>query len=200
MTQKTYEHNLGPASSFQRELDELLSKLDSGNIDSLKVVEGMLSRMKTLKRKLSELETQSKSTISITKSRLNYLNSIPTSIDSPSYPTWSQKRLSTHLVDYFLRSSPAYKNSAEKLIQEEDVGEFVDVALWRELSIAEDGLREKKLAGALVWVGENRVALKRIKVSEVDSDLGVTRLLMSFSIVFTRIHAPLTGIYRTMSN
>lgn len=170
MTQKTYEHNLSSSSTFQRELNELLSKLSSVestelNLESIKVIDGMLNKMKSLKRKLLELEIQSNSIIQITKTRLNHLGSIPTSYEAPQYDTWAQRRLSTHLVDYFLRSQPSSKKSAMKLIEEERVGEFVDIGLWKELSTAEDGLRERKLGGALVWVGENRTALKKMKVS-----------------------------------
>ena len=87
VTQKTYEHNLGGSSSaFQKDLDELLRKsAASASVpvspaaqgEMLKTVDSMLSKMRGLKRKLSELSTQSDQAVHVARTRCEYLASVP---------------------------------------------------------------------------------------------------------------------------
>ncbi|ORY73266.1 CTLH/CRA C-terminal to lish motif domain-domain-containing protein [Leucosporidium creatinivorum] len=179
VTQKFYEHNLGPTSTFQRDLDDVLRKSavassstssadtpDGGaaqRAEMLKTVEGMLTKMRNTKRKLAELSAQSAAATQVASARLDHLAALPDSSDAAGYPAWARKRLSHQLSDYFLRSTPPLKRSAAVLAREEGIEELVDVELWEELAKAEKGLREGRLEEVLSWVGENRTTLKKMK-------------------------------------
>lgn len=182
VTQRMYEHNLGPASTFQKDLNELLDKSASASgstsssdlvegaaeqqrVEMLKTVDAMLSKMRATKRKLAELSTQSNAATRVANARLDHLAALPDSIDSAGYPTWARRRLNQQLGDYFLRATPPLKRSAEVLAREEGVQDLVDGELWEELAKAEKGLREGRLEEVLSWVGENKTALRKMKVS-----------------------------------
>ncbi|EGU13511.1 Macrophage erythroblast attacher isoform 1 [Rhodotorula toruloides ATCC 204091] len=170
-TQKTYEHNLNPSSTFQKDLDALLrsaasssASLDpSTQAEMLKSVDSMLARMRTLKRKLGDLKGQNDKAVRVVQSRLDHLAALPESMDSPAYGPWARKRLAHQLVDYFLRSTPPLKESARELAREEGIEELVDTEVWDELGRVEKGLEEERLDEVLAWVGENRTALKKLK-------------------------------------
>lgn len=172
--QKTYEYNLGSSSAFNKDLNELIVKTtgmgavpptNESQAELLKTVESALSKMRGLKRKLSDLSTQSTSATKVTATRLSHLAAAPESIEAPAYPAWARRRLSYHLTDYFLRASPPLKLSAKALAKEEGIEDLVDSEIWEELVKAENGLRARRLEEVLSWVGENRVALKKAKVS-----------------------------------
>ncbi|KDE03418.1 hypothetical protein MVLG_06084 [Microbotryum lychnidis-dioicae p1A1 Lamole] len=178
-TQRTYEYNLGPSSSFQRELNDLIKQLSSTSSSStnapsaeheqrqdlLRRIDAMLSKMRGLKRKLSDLSIQSSRVCHLTQARLDHLSHLPDSMDSPSYPAWARRRLSYQVADYFLRAEPNLKKTAEVFAREERVEELVDRELWDELGRATEELRGRKLDQVLAWVGENKVALRKSKSS-----------------------------------
>lgn len=173
VTQKTYEHNIGTGSALQRDMDDLLRKSAASSsvpiaggaqADMLKTVDSMLSKMRGLKRKLSELSTQSDAVVHVARTRCSYLAGVPESMDDPKYTPWARQRLSHQLADYFLRSTPPLKETATTLAKEEGIEELVDFELWDELAKAETGLREGRLEEVLGWVGENRSALRKSKV------------------------------------
>ncbi|GAA5975580.1 hypothetical protein JCM10908_005208 [Rhodotorula pacifica] len=172
-TQKTYEYNLQPASTVQKDLDALLRKVaatpdaaaldPAARVEMLKSVDGMLSRMRGLKRKLADLEAQSDRSIRVVQTRLDHLAALPASMDTPEYTAWARKRLSHHLVDYFHRTRPPLKQTAKALAEEEGIADLVDDELWDEMAKVERGLDEQSLDEILSWVGENRTALKKTK-------------------------------------
>lgn len=180
-----YEYNLGPTSAFQKDLDGLLRQsaiaststsagdtADGGEAERaemLKTVDGMLSKMRGLKRKLAGLSEESSAATRVASARLDHLAALPDSIDAQGYPTWARRRLSHQLSDYFLRSCPPLKRSAAVLAREEGIEDLVDVELWDELAKAENGLREGRLEEVLSWVGENKTALRKMKVSGLES-------------------------------
>ncbi|KAI5481661.1 negative regulation of gluconeogenesis [Pseudohyphozyma bogoriensis] len=170
-TQKTFEHNY---AAFQKDLDSLVNQSmvanasdaplsDASQAEMLKSVDGMLSRMRGLKRKLSDLSTQSSAATHVATTRMNHLATLPESMDAPAYGTWARHRLDHQLADYFLRSSPPLKRTAMELAKEEGIQELVDFELWEELAKAESGLRAHRLEEVLAWVGENRSALRKMK-------------------------------------
>lgn len=176
---------MGPTSTFQRDLDDVLRKSaiassstssadtpDGGEAqraEMLKTVEGMLTKMRNTKRKLADLSAQSAAATQVASARLDHLAALPDSSEAAGYPAWARKRLSHQLSDYFLRSTPPLKKSAAVLAREEGIEELVDVELWEELAKAEKGLREGRLEEVLSWVGENRTTLKKMKVSLLGS-------------------------------
>lgn len=166
-----------PASTLQKDLDALLQQTalqaaassdhalsDEQRAQMLKSLDGMITRMRGLKRKLADLEGQSNRAVRVVQARLDHLAALPDAIDSPEYPAWARKRLSHHLVDYLLRANPPLRHTAQELAREEGIQDLVDDELWEEMAKVERGLEEGRLDEVLSWVGENRTALKKIKV------------------------------------
>ncbi|GAA5938489.1 glucose-induced degradation complex subunit FYV10 [Sporobolomyces koalae] len=184
-TAKTYEYNL---QQLQKDLDQVLQNsaraaaaapaqpLDPDQRDAvLKSVDAMLSRMRGLKRKLVDLERQTQLTTDMINARIQHLDAVPPTLEHESHAPWARTRLSHHLVDYMLRSSPPLKHSARVLAREEHVEHLVDTELWDEMAAVEDALARENLEQVLNWVGENRTALKKLK-----SPLEFTIHLQSF--------------------
>ncbi|SCV67850.1 BQ2448_5461 [Microbotryum intermedium] len=176
-TQRTYEYNLGPTSSFQKELNDLIKQVSSSSSSStelpspaqrqeiLRRIDAMLSKMRGLKRKLSDLSLQSTRACQLTQARFDHLSSLPESMDSPTYPAWARRRLSYQIADYFLRADSSLKTTADVFAKEQGIEHLVDKELWDELGRATDELRRGKLDQVLAWVGENKVALRKSKCS-----------------------------------
>lgn len=160
----------------------------------------MLSRMRGLKRKLSEVQSQADAANHVTKARMEYLRSIPETTDDKEYDGWASKRLANHLADYFLRASPQLKKSAKELAKEKGVEELVDFEVWDELAKAENGLREKRLDEVLAWVGENKVALRKMKV---DPSLSLSLLPLAHLVFVVHAishHSNSRFIFKVISN
>ncbi|KPV76330.1 uncharacterized protein RHOBADRAFT_52353 [Rhodotorula graminis WP1] len=172
-TQKTYEYNLQPASTFAADLASLLSTTalhahdpnlsDHDRADMLARVDAMMARMRNLKRKLADLATDSDRALRVAQARVDHLASLPGSIQSPEYPPWARRRLSHQLVDYFLRHNPPLKDTARLLANHEGIDDLVDDDLWDNMAKVERGLDHHRLDDVLAWVGENRTALKKLK-------------------------------------
>ncbi|GAA5967178.1 hypothetical protein JCM11641_000464 [Rhodosporidiobolus odoratus] len=171
-TQKTYDYNLNPTSTFSKDLDNLLATValnptlantPQGNHSALKSIDQMLTRMKGLKRKLGDLQAQSHKAVDVAQKRINHLAALPQTIQDPAYPAWARKRLSHQLVDYMLRADTPFSETAKVLAREEGIEELVDADLWQDMAKVERGLAQKKLDEVLSWVGENRTALKKLK-------------------------------------
>lgn len=168
VTQKTLEHNLGPKSGFSRDFSLVsvqgVPDTAEGTSDQLKLVESMLAKLRGLKRKLSDLAQEQMVAEATTRARVEYLQALPASRDDGEYPAWANRRLAHHLTDYFLRSDPPLKQSARALAQEQGIQDLVDYDVLDELAKVETGLRARRLDEVLIWVGENRSALRKAKV------------------------------------
>jgi hypothetical protein len=209
-TQKTYDYNLSQQSTFQRELDSLLATLSSASSSSLattpldveqtlKSLDAMLSRARALRKKLADLEQQSAQLVEKTlPARVHHLASLPASLEDPTYAKWAQKRLSHQLVDYMLRAEPPMRGTARELAREEGVEELVDGELWEEMARVEKGLGEQKLDDVLSWVGENRTALKKLKVRFRLSSPPNFRSLFPARAVPSRICPPPPILHRAL--
>ncbi|GAA5868683.1 hypothetical protein JCM8547_003781 [Rhodosporidiobolus lusitaniae] len=168
-TTKTFDYNLNPQSTFAKDLDALLAQCSSPSSsppdtqDRLKQLDQMLTRMRTLKRKLTDLSNQSDHAVDVVRARIDHLSSLPASIESPQYAPWARKRLSHQLVDYLLRADPPLRKTARQLAKEEGIADLVDGELWEEMAKVEGGIAAKRLDEVLSWVGENRTALKKLK-------------------------------------
>ncbi|GAA5829346.1 hypothetical protein JCM11251_005015 [Rhodosporidiobolus azoricus] len=169
-TGKTYDYNLNPQSTFAHDLDALLARAANPTSsppltpdDALKSIDAMLTRMRGLKRKLTDLKQQSDKAVRVVQARVDHLGALPDSIEDPQYAPWARKRLSHQLVDYMLRANPPLKQTAKEVAREEGIEDLVDGELWDEMAKVEKGLEAKRLDEVLSWVGENRTALKKLK-------------------------------------
>lgn len=202
-TQKTYEYNLGPGSSFRRELDDLLRRSASASTpddsaELTKKIDALLSKMRGLKRKLVDLSKSSTAASSTAQARLTHLARLPPSLAHPSYPRWARRRLSQQLADYCLRVTPPLKRTADSLAREEGIEELVDVETWVVLGKVEAALRGGRLEEVLGWIGENRVALKKLRVRRRALTV-LPAAADSFSVAYSRLSSSLYTFKPTLS-
>lgn len=213
-TQKTWEYNLGPTSAFKKDLSELFAASTSdrsveATAARTQTIDSMLGKMRGLKRKLSELSTQSIASNEVATRRLNHLRALPESMNSPEYAGWASTRLSQQLTDYFLRSNPPLKESAQALAKEQGIEALVDDNIWSELARVEDGLRDRRLEEGLKWTGENRSSLRKSKVSgssslfaggfNSDLDLSSHRLNSRYTYKLSLNYAELDRMLRQLT-
>ena len=84
------------------------------------------------------------------------------SLDDVKYEEWSRTRLDRLLVDYLLRNG--YKDSAEALAKEKDIGQLVDVETFIQMSRIRESLCNGQVTEALAWCNENKKELRKMEV------------------------------------
>lgn len=152
-------------SSLKSSAAAALSSPSPSSDDALASLDNMLTRMHTLKRKLSSLSADDDLLHRQTRARLAHLQalySIP-SLADVKYDEWSRLRLDRLLVDYLLRAG--YGESAAALAREKGIEELVDVGAFVACGRIERSLREGRTAEALAWCAENKIGLRKIGVS-----------------------------------
>ena len=154
-------------------------------------VDAMMARMRTLKRKLADLGTQSDRALRVAQARVDHLAALPDSIQQPEYAPWARRRLSHQLVDYFLRANPPLKDTARLLADHEGIADLVDDDLWDDMAKVERGLDEHRLDDVLSWVGENRTALKKLKVRSLSHLPFLLLSLSTLTFLSHRAQSPL---------
>jgi macrophage erythroblast attacher len=208
-SQKAIEREMTAIQTGAKKVDRNSSHADA------ELVENMLCRARGLKRKvrarlesrvvrlvivreelltslvmfqLSELNSQSSTTLQATKARLDHLQelySLPpgTTLLSPQYAAWSRTRLALQLIDYLLRRG--YTKSAALLAEEEGVGQLVDLSFWNECTRIEQALASGSASEALAWCRDNQSTLKKMQVSPpVLHPLGYEALWVMFTLLF----------------
>ncbi|KAJ1907456.1 GID complex subunit containing RING finger motif [Tieghemiomyces parasiticus] len=169
-SQKYLEKDLGFVNHTVADLVKQAKRNMTDGPASHQVLENVLSRLNTLKRKLSETKADETACIQRSKLRAAHLNQLfnITSYDDPAYAKWSETRLNRMLADYMLRKG--YYDSAERLASEQHIESFVDVDFFREALAIEDSLSQKSCTKCLQWCSDNKVALRKIK-SSLEFDL-----------------------------
>ncbi|KAL9077922.1 MAG: hypothetical protein Q9157_003158 [Trypethelium eluteriae] len=128
----------------------------------LESLDGMITRMNTLKRKLEVLQEEEKTINAQSRKRIQHLQDlyeIP-SLADVKYDEWSRVRLNRLLVDYLLRNG--YLESARQLAREKEIEELVDVDAFVQCHKIEGNLRQGDLTQCLNWCADNSKSLKKI--------------------------------------
>ena len=125
----------------------------------------MVTRLEGLKRKMTALHEDEVNLHTQSRKRINHLNDLYaiSSLEDERYEAWSQIRLDRLLIDFLLRSG--YGESATKLAEEKGVTELVDIDVFVGCRRIQQSLKGGNVAECLAWWGENKVALKKNKVS-----------------------------------
>ncbi|KAL8867352.1 MAG: hypothetical protein Q9174_005721, partial [Haloplaca sp. 1 TL-2023] len=98
--------------------------------ETLESLDGMITRVKNLKRKMEGYHEEEKTIHRQTRKRLEHLQDlyhIP-SLADVKYDDWSRMRLDRLLVDYLLRNG--YGDSARALAKEKGIEDLVDVDVF----------------------------------------------------------------------
>ncbi|TDL22689.1 hypothetical protein BD410DRAFT_787966 [Rickenella mellea] len=169
-SQKYIERELGAVQTSSSELLKL-SKSEYDAATAVKSIDGMIGRVESLKRKLSDLhETSGTPTQQVMRERLNHLAELEAfpSRECPEFERWSDTRLDRWLVDWTLRNG--LENTAKKIAEEKGIEKLVDIELFTEIHRIEDALRRHSCTDALAWCSENKTALRKMK-STLEFDL-----------------------------
>lgn len=133
--------------------------------DVLKNLDGMISRMRGLKRKLAACAGEERRLQRHSLSRVKHLGELYTmqSLEDVRYERWSRTRLDRLMVDYLLRLG--YQESARALAEEKGIEQLVDVETFVQMSKIRESLSAGKVNEALTWCAENKKELRRLDVS-----------------------------------
>jgi len=131
--------------------------------EALKLLDGLVTRLKSLKKKLEELKKEEDKSIYCSRVRLNHMVELTNiqNADSDKYYRWSKTRLDRYIVDYMLRNS--YIESAKLLAKNSDIEDYVDIDLFMQANVIEESLKNHSCTECLQWCTEHRSNLKKIK-------------------------------------
>ncbi|KAJ2786237.1 GID complex subunit containing RING finger motif [Coemansia javaensis] len=127
-------------------------------------LDGLIDRLKTLKRKLETAHHEEAQLIQRSKQRAMDLSELEgfESAAQPEFQRWCRARLDRVLVDYMLRSGNV--ETARRLAAGSGQEHFADTALFELVMDTERELCERhSCQGALQWCAENRSALLKIQ-------------------------------------
>ncbi|RDI82502.1 putative UTP--glucose-1-phosphate uridylyltransferase [Venturia inaequalis] len=145
------------------------SRTSTAAINSL---DQAITRLQTLKRKLSTLNNTTVQLQRQSAARIRHLDDmyqIPTLVDV-KYEEWSKIRLDRLLVDYLLRMG--YTKSARELAQVKNIELLVDVDAFEAMGKIETSLSSKhQVDPALTWCTENKANLKKMENNNLEYEL-----------------------------
>ncbi|KAG6811406.1 hypothetical protein H0H92_007599 [Tricholoma furcatifolium] len=181
-SQRNVERDLGQIQTTSTDLAKRGAKGPSGKQEALSSIQGMIGKVESLKRKLSDLqETGGKPTQDVMRERMNHLTiieSLATTGGGPEYSRWADTRLDRWLVDWCLRSG--MEKTARKIAEEKNIETLVDIELFMDIRRIEQALLRNNCTEALAWCNENKVALRKIKVRAERSSLEFDLRLQEF--------------------
>lgn len=132
--------------------------------DVLKNLDGMLSRMRGLKRKLSacvDEEARLYRQLDARTSHLAELSEMHT-VDDVRYQAWSRQRLDRLMVDYMLRHG--YSDSAVAMAEQKGMQDLVDIDTFMSMNKIRKALENGSVTEALAWCTENKKELRKMDV------------------------------------
>ncbi|ESK92860.1 Macrophage erythroblast attacher [Moniliophthora roreri MCA 2997] len=164
LAQKQTEREYGAIQTTANDITKRIGSDELGKEDMIASIDVMISRVKTLKRKLSELhETAGKPAQDVMRERFQYLSaleSIP-STNTPEFARWGDTRLDRWLVDWCLRNGK--EKTAKQIAKDKDIETLVDISLFGDIRRIETALQQHSCTEALAWCSENKSALKKSK-------------------------------------
>jgi macrophage erythroblast attacher len=153
----------------QPKVDELIKasqknlSANDGGAKSVASLNQAITRLETLKRKLTSLDENQRNLsgqIGARTEHLQELYSIQTLADV-KYDQWSRVRLDRLLLDYMLRRG--YLDSAKQLATERNMEDLADIDLFESVAKIERSMRvDHRVDLALSWCGENKQNLKKL--------------------------------------
>ncbi|PCH35195.1 hypothetical protein WOLCODRAFT_91464 [Wolfiporia cocos MD-104 SS10] len=164
-SQKNIERDLGTVQAAASDLAKrgILSS-SGGEDDAIAAVDGMISRVENLKRKLTDLNVSAgQPTLAVMRERLVHLSAVENmqSTRDPDFARWADTRLDRWLVDWALRHGR--ERTARMITHERGVERLVDIELFSDIRRIEEALKRQSCSEALAWCSENKIALRKLK-------------------------------------
>lgn len=132
--------------------------------EAVESLDGMITRMTTLKRKMETLQAEEKILHRHSRKRIQHLQDlyeIP-SLADVKYDEWSKIRLNRLLVDYLLRSG--YGESARALAKEKGIEDLVDLDVFVQCHKIEESLRQRSTHECISWCVEHKPMMRKLGV------------------------------------
>ncbi|VVC95154.1 unnamed protein product, partial [Leptidea sinapis] len=137
----------------------------AGEIETL--LDGMVEKLTTMKRKASESTCEELQAALVCKKRLEHLKEQADAMAEPNAPhnkssmnQWRRVRLDRMLVDYFLRNG--YYESAHQLADARSLRDLTNVDIYASAAEVEAELKLRRTARCLQWCAENRSKLRKL--------------------------------------
>ncbi|KAL6300388.1 CTLH/CRA C-terminal to lish motif domain-containing protein [Sparassis latifolia] len=163
-SQKNIEKELGAVQTISADLAKRAKAGSNIPDDALKTVEGMITRVENLGRKLSDLQSSAGApTQNVMRERLQHLAAVEDmqSGNSPEFARWADTRLDRWLIDWALRNGK--EKTARMLAEEKGIERLVDIDLFSDIRRIEEALGCRSCTEALAWCSENKSALRKLK-------------------------------------
>ncbi|KAJ3822583.1 macrophage erythroblast attacher isoform 1 [Lentinula raphanica] len=163
-SQKHIEREYG---TIQSAAEDVSTSLKAGIVkkdDIVSSIDGMIGKITSLKRKLSDLhDSAGKPTQDVIRDRLQHMATLENtnSITDSDYTKWADKRLDRWLVDWCLRQGK--EKTARQLAREKDIEVLVDLDLFSDIRRIERALSQHSCTEALAWCSENKASLRKVK-------------------------------------
>ncbi|KAI9509052.1 CTLH/CRA C-terminal to lish motif domain-containing protein [Russula earlei] len=169
--QKNIERELGAIQAASNDLGRNAQNVCKDTQEAIKSLEGMIGRVESLKRKVTDLQaTAGSPTLGVMRERCRHLaiiEQVQSSQDS-EHIRWVDTRLDRWIVDWVLRHGR--EKTARHIANEKGIEELVDIDLFVDIRRIEDALRGHSCTEALAWCSENKNALRKLK-STLEFDL-----------------------------
>lgn len=143
-----------------------------GKINEL--LNGVVSKLKVLKRKSAECMADEMDAVNVCKRRLEHLreyctkgnesNQLSGSAEEPTDPfiaNWKRQRMDRMLVDHCLRSG--FYETALELAQYSDIEKLTNIEIFFVCRDIEDSLAKHETSRCLSWCHDNRSKLRKVK-------------------------------------
>ncbi|KZT69970.1 hypothetical protein DAEQUDRAFT_709310 [Daedalea quercina L-15889] len=163
-SQKSIEKELGSVQTAANDIAKRTKSADSDPEDAVKAVEGMITRVENLKRKLADLQSSAGTpTIDVMRERFKHLKNVEDmqTPNDPEFTRWADTRLDRWLVDWSLRNGK--EKTAKMIADDRGVERLVDIDLFSDIRRIEDALKQRSCTEALAWCSENKSALRKAK-------------------------------------
>ncbi|KAJ1895171.1 GID complex subunit containing RING finger motif [Kickxella alabastrina] len=163
-TQKQAERETAAVSSELSNVLKNQHRLTPGELQQ--TLDGLISRLQTLRQALEESKLEEAQLIQRSKQRAADLHKLRgfESTAQPEFQQWCRTRLDRVLIDYMLRN--ANVKTAQRLVDKGGLGHFAESSLFALVMEIEGELKEQhSCRAALQWCAENRSALRKIQNS-----------------------------------
>lgn len=135
--------------------------------DTLRNLDAMLARMRTLKRKMTTFADDEARLHVAEQSRVRHLADLDkmASVDDVLYEQWSRTRLDRLLVEYMLRRG--HIDSAQNFANARGIEDLVDVDVFEQMTRIRNTLLQGSVAEALAWcmAPDTKKELRKMNVS-----------------------------------
>ncbi|OTB07188.1 hypothetical protein M426DRAFT_318215 [Hypoxylon sp. CI-4A] len=132
--------------------------------DVLRSLDGMIARMRGVKRKLTAFADEETRLHRHEEARVRHVSALygMHGVDDVRYEAWSRTRLDRLLVDYLLRQG--YGESARALAREKGIEQLVDLDTFEQMSRIRKCLLSRSVTEALAWctAGDTKKELRKM--------------------------------------